>query len=510
MTIRTAALVAIVALAALALTALALPPRAGAGVYRAAQCHEPIGAGHADASFSRTSARYTGTAACRGDGLGIVHQPGDTPTRAGRHGSWAITAPPGTEIIRASARVSAAGQGWHVPQMLVALAGGARVAIDGVRGDLHGIGWAGAGGRSLIARLGCANRDECGPGRSAHLHLRRIVLALRDSIAPSVALDGTLVEPGSRRGPQTLEAVASDVGSGVRSVSVELNGDPLAVRTLECALAPDGVAIRLRPCPPEPRVGFDVGTASGQFRQGPNQLRVCAADHAAGSNINRGCASRTVRVDNLCPVSELGGARLAARFPGGSERTRIRSGESAEVTGTLRDQAGEPLAGAEVCVASRPLIAGREETVVAIPRTGPDGGFHVRLPAGPSREIRVAHWPDARRALERYLHLAVRARPRLRLRPRRTLHNGEHVRFTVRLPAPAANGRRLQVETRARGRWVRIAGGRTDGHGVWAGSYRFRSTTGRRTYAFRATVPTQRGYPYEAGRSRVARATVQG
>jgi hypothetical protein len=148
--------------------------------------------------------------------------------------------------------------------------------------------------------------------------------------------------------------------------------------------------------------------------------------------------------------------------------------------------------------------------VIATRRTDARGRYEARIPRGPSREIRIAHWPDAERALERYLTLRSRARPRLRVAPKRTLTNGERLHFRVRLTGPAAGGRRVEVRARSRGRWLRIAGGRTNGRGVWNGAYRFRSTTGRRTYAFRAHVPRQEGYPYEAGRSRTARAKVVG
>ena len=66
------------------------------------------------------------------------------------------------------------------------------------------------------------------------------------------------------------------------------------------------------------------------------------------------------------------------------------------------------------------------------------------------------------------------------------------------------------VQARAGRRWVKVADGRTTAAGAWRGRYRFRSTTGTRRYAFRAVVPKQAGYPYEGGRSRVARATVSG
>lgn len=491
------------------LAALAGAAEADAGTYRAVQCHPALRAGGADFSWSANSKRYVGRAACGDYGLTIEHEPGRKPTPHGRFGAWRLVAPPGLEIVRAGMRVKAAKQGSHAPQITVGLAGGASKNLSGVTGSWHGVAWTGTAGRSLTARLYCAHRKECGPGRSAHLHLRRVSLTLRDRSKPRLALGGELLEEGSRRGLQELDVDAADAGSGVRALTVEVNGAPLAARTLSCALS-GSLALRLSPCPNERTVRFELPTAKGGFRQGPNQVRACVADLAQTADANRACATRVVRVDNACPLSDVGGARLSAHFEGGGERLRVRGNRAVRVVGYVRDATGTPLAGARVCVAARARGTGLAERVLATPRTNAEGRFTARLPAGPSREIRVAHWPDRERALERYLEVRAQAVPRLTLRPKRTLRNGQRVRFHVSLPGPGAGGRRVEIQARARGRWVPVTSGRTDARGRWRGHYRFRSTTGRRTYSFRALVPRQAGYPYEPGRSAVAKARVVG
>jgi len=487
---------------------LVAAPGADAGIYRALQCHERSGAGQGAASYSANSARYVRAADCRGAGLGITHEPGRKATTAGQFGAWTIKAPTGTRMIRARARVKAQGGGWHAPQMLVALAGGARKMLQGVRGERHPVAWAGAAGRALIARLICSRR-RCGKGPGALVSLRAIALTLSDTRRPAVEPGGSLLAGGSRRGGEVLRVGASDAGSGVRTITVELNGDPIAARVPECALD-RRVATRLRPCPAETSARFDIATATPQFRQGHNQLRICAADYAAGAHANRTCERRTVRIDNLCPLSEKPGVRLRARFRGAGQRLRTRSDRPVFITGALVDARGTPVAGATVCVAARPLNPGSRERVLMTPATNASGRFTARVPAGPSRAIRIAHWPNEDRALERRLHVRARAVPRLQLRPSRALRNGERLRFRVRLPGPANARRRVAVEARAGGRWVRIAGGRTSRRGVWFGGYRFRATTGTRRYAFRAIVRRQHGYPYARGRSAIRHAKVIG
>ncbi|MDQ2675323.1 MAG: hypothetical protein M3Y34_00810, partial [Actinomycetota bacterium] len=131
-------------------------------------------------------------------------------------------------------------------------------------------------------------------------------------------------------------------------------------------------------------------------------------------------------------------------------------------------------------------------------------------PAGPSREVRVAHWRSPRQVAERFLELRSKAVPRLSLTPEQGLENGDTLRFAVSIPGPANANRRVAIQARGTGKWIRIEGGRTDRGGRWSGRYRFTSTTATRTYAFRAVIRRQPGYPYEPGRSKTRRVTVTG
>jgi hypothetical protein len=70
--------------------------------------------------------------------------------------------------------------------------------------------------------------------------------------------------------------------------------------------------------------------------------------------------------------------------------------------------------------------------------------------------------------------------------------------------------RRVAVQARGTGKWIRIEGGRTDRGGRWSGHYKFTNTTDTRRYAFRAVIRRQPGYPYNPGHSKTRRATVTG
>jgi hypothetical protein len=497
---RAALLVAVSAL--LALAALLAAEPAHGGTYGAAICNPDLRAWSADASFERSSRHYASAADCGpgGEGLSVTHRA--DATRGDAWGAWTVRPPVGTAITGLNVSASGTGAGGHIPELLSAAPGAPLTPLATPGRDLRRFKWSGADVGEFVARLRCRRSAGCVGGREAAVRVKRIALRLEDRISPRLRLAGGLFAPGSRRGVQTIDATASDVGGGVRRFLVQVNGQPVTSHTVGCQLS-GAIARRLRPCPPGAAASFAAATESRPFRQGPNRVRVCAADYAATTAANRACADRRVRVDNLCPISAVAsGATLRAHLN--------RRRERAAVSGRLLDSGGDGVAGARVCVAARDRLDAAVERVLASPITAPDGRFRARVPPGPNREVRIAYWPTDASVLERYLDLRVRAHPRLAVRPLRPIRNGNRAHFRVRLPGPAPGHRDLRLQVRSGHRWLELRAGRTNRRGIYRARYRFHATTGRRTYAFRAVVRKQAGYPYESGRSRVRRVTVLG
>jgi hypothetical protein len=300
-----------------------------------------------------------------------------------------------------------------------------------------------------------------------------------------------------------------DSGGGIHRLFLGINGNPVAAETLDCALR-GMVAVRLRPCPARADAGFMADTTQPPFRQGPNRVRICATDYAPDTAAGRDCVTRRVRVDNACPVSEVGTGRTVRFHVRRSGHGPFGYRSTPLLVGRVLDSSGRGVLGAEVCVAARIGVAGVPERILATPMTGPGGRFKVRIPPGPTRRLRAAHWASTTTVAEDFRTLRVRARPRLTLAPGGVLRNGERVRFRVELPGPRAAGRHIALKVRANGRWLPLRRGRTNRRGVWTGGYRFRATSGRQTYKFSAFAPKQRGYPYATGRSKSKRQTVLG
>ena len=475
--------------------------RAEAGTYRVAECHPGLEAGHDDFTFARTSDHYRPGADCAKGGGGLTVSPVADGISGGRTGSWTLPIPGALELVRARMKVSGHAKGGHLPELVAtdsSSSSGAMRSFGRAGGDAHVVKRDGPA-EVLGARLRCA-RSSCGPGRTAKVALRRVMLTLRDGTEPEV---GFPVVPQTVRGAWTVKVGGADSGSGVRRAYLDVNGKPVGADELGCDVV-RGVAIRLRPCPREAKTSFVAPTVSDPFRQGMNVARACVADYSNRAAANSSCQTRRIRVDNDCPVDGGGDP--------GHLQVRLRHDRRSHpgVTGKLTGDGGLPLANATVCIAQTPRVAGAAEHVVATPETDGDGRFDARLPGRPSREVRVAFWPDEDRVAERYLRVRVPARPRLRVRPKGALRNGQRAHFRAALPGPVADHRRVSLRVRSGGRWLRVRDGHTNGRGRWQTRYRFRATTERRTYRFRVFVPHQEGYPYAAGRSQVRKVRVEG
>jgi hypothetical protein len=499
---------AALALVLTVLAAIVVPDRAQAGLYTAVQCHPGYAAGAQDAAFARTSRDFTSTTGCAKGAVGLQVKHRRSHTLTHRWGGWSIAAPMGTQILRAAMRVSGVSSGGLVPELVAGTSAKLRTFARAA-GRPHRAAWRGSG-TEVLARLRCNRPKSCAPDDGARLRVKRIRLRLRDLTRPTLGLAGPLFDPGARRGALGVALTAADDGGGVSQISVDVNGSRATTRDVTCSLV-RGAALRIQPCPSSTTANLSLNSARPPFRQGPNQVRVCASDLATSGPANAICESRRVRIDNACPLSGAGGGtRLAVRTTGTRGHGLVTRRDRPAVVGRVTDPAGQGIGGARVCVATHVRVAGAPEHVVATPVTGADGRFRAALPKGPSRRIRIAYWPTASGALERFTRVRVRARPRLELHPKGKLHNGDRMRMLVRLQTPANARRIVKIEARAAGRWIPVAAGRTGERGVYRTSYRFHATTKRRVYRFRALVPRQRSYPYAPGHSAVKKKVVKG
>ena len=257
-----------------------------------------------------------------------------------------------------------------------------------------------------------------------------------------------------------------------------------------------------------------------RFRRGSYEFRAHVEDYAGNE------ASTGTRTDGSAATLRLP-ARIDTRLAVGlarrlSRRTHRRRhlrldsnvltsyGRRLRLSGRLTNADGQPLEAASI--ETLEMRTDHTTVPVGLATTGRDGRFHYVVRATRNRRL-LFHYLGSRRigAARAKFRLRVRAKSSIDV-SRETVRNGRAVIFTGRVasrPLPPA-GKLIEMQAHFRGRWRTFSTVRTDRAGLWRFPYRFGATLGRVTYRFRARLPSEGGYPFVTGRSRVAKVVVMG
>ncbi len=513
---------------------------AHAGTYVARECNiagGPTGAPDAVYHGELAGGSYSGDNSCSvaGGGLSVWGNPGAGGQYL-QEGRWQLMAPAGT-LIRAlnfnyrawnscgttgyvDARdawggVQLAGFGPSAPDILNCGVGHSACADSGCdvsnNGNLmsaktiNAVAYCGGTG----SFQGCIPAE---PWTGGFVVIRDLKVTLEDLQRPNPpGLAGSLVEGGPRRGSESLVVNASDVGSGVRSIDVYVNGGNVGHSEIACDEISPGVARRFTPCPTSTSDTFSAPTEAGPWREGANTLEVCAVDYGG---LDR-CTSTTVSVDNSCDDSTgtTVGSTLEAGLAKGDEKPRVTtvvsSKDSIQIKGSLSTPGGAPVQGANVCIYEQTSGVREDRAIADIVHTKANGTFLSRIDPGPSREVYV-DYRHSNLVLEKHLNLGATSSPVLKIR-KKHVRNGKSMRFKGSIPGPYSAGRIVTMQARVGKKWKTFLQATTDTAGRYKGRYRFKnSTVARAKYRFRAVVKEQAGYPYKTGTSKPAKVIVKG
>jgi hypothetical protein len=253
-----------------------------------------------------------------------------------------------------------------------------------------------------------------------------------------------------------------------------------------------------------------------RFRRGLYEFRAHAQDQAGNE------ASTATRTDGAQASLRLP-ARIDTRLAvglasrrGGRRRGPLdsnvvgRYGRRLRLRGRLANADGQPIEEASVeALEQRP---DGTTLPLGLATTDTEGGFRYVLRATRNRDV-IFRYGGSRRigAATARFHLQVPAASSVAV-DRPSVGNGNSVLFSGRVtsqPIPT-NGKLLEMQAHFRGRWRTFSTLRTDRAGRWRFRYRFGATLGRVTYRFRARLPSEAGYPFIDGRSRVVRVAVLG
>jgi hypothetical protein len=367
--------------------------------------------------------------------------------------------------------------------------------------------------------LSCPYGSTCEPG--AYIAAHFLAATEVDPTPPVVTgVEGALVSGDVLRGHQAVQAQATDVGGGVRSLELKVNGIAMPGTAIGgCSIAAvenpsyKGVAATSpTPCPPSLSDLWNVDTSAPPFENGPNTVQVCASDFASTGAPNTTCSNaQTVDVDNTCTESPVaGGADLDAGFGGGtSDHLTVGFGSGTEITGQLTDQSGAPISGATICMESQSAGSQSGGRTVGTATTDGQGHFGLEVKPGANRQLLVGYRHDSFQ-IAKTLSLGTRARPAINL-SRHKIRGGKRVVISGRLPKPDPGEHVLALQgSSAHGhRWLTFKKVTTDPEGNYSTTYRFIKPRREIGYRVRVVAPAQAGYDYESGASKAAQIKVR-
>ena len=126
-------------------------------------------------------------------------------------------------------------------------------------------------------------------------------------------------------------------------------------------------------------------------------MQVCAYDYASQTEPNRDCSVPVqVDVDNSCADSAVaGGEMLSARFArSNDDSVTVPFRAAAKVAGELTNSAGDPIAGATICVEEELQGSRQSLAPVATTVTNAQGSFTYTVPPGPNRKVLLGYRHD--------------------------------------------------------------------------------------------------------------------
>lgn len=359
----------------------------------------------------------------------------------------------------------------------------------------------------IVADCLATANDGC-PADSvvSHIDIYEARIGLLDP-SPPVILDdprGPLFSRGRLSGTQNASFAATDRGGGLYRVALAVDGATYDSQPIQPGLGSCNKPVTTPvPCPLSASDTYSFDTRA--LPDGTHTLRLAVSDIAGNTTYSR---PRVVTIRNHARANGAGAtreAKLSAHFGDKGGRYRATGyGARPFITGRLRRPDGQAIRNASIDILSRPARDGSKLRVVGHARSNQLGTFRYRVKKGSSRRLRVAYRAydlDDTASTHADLKLDVHAGVALTIRPR-TVRNGHSITFTGRLRGGPGQGGTLITLQETRPRPLTFLTVHADRHGRFRASYRFRYTTQRSLFAFRALVQRQPGYPYLAGRSR--------
>ena len=149
-------------------------------------------------------------------------------------------------------------------------------------------------------------------------------------------------------------------------------------------------------------------------------------------------------------------------------------------------------------------------TAAATGVAGPDGGFRIKVPAGPSRSLAVAFRASPlARELSCSNVVQVRVPARVTVSAKRSSKRRYRISGRLLGGFVPARGKVVELQAYERGKWRSFGSARSSASGRYAYTYKFRAESLGRRFQLRARVRADAAYPFSLGYSKVLRVRVR-
>jgi hypothetical protein len=305
------------------------------------------------------------------------------------------------------------------------------------------------------------------------LHVRSAAFTLEDGEQPSVSgTGGSLTAEAASSGALTF--LASDAISGIARATIEADGGEIVsivpsandgrCRSLgQAGSIPD--YLYRQPCPSRQQV--ELTLPRDALTNGEHTLRARVYD-AAGNGATVFGPRRI-----LVTGSRLTGLSAASISIDGATSVVANYGKNIQLTGTLRANTGEPIAGARIESTFASSAATRARIARTV-HTDADGRFSVTTRASANRTWTLFNADTGARLTGK---LKVRSRISLRAARKRVKALGK-MHLTGRIPSePARHGASVAIKVKNGRTWRTVAVVRSSRTGRFKFSYRFTRTS---------------------------------
>jgi hypothetical protein len=358
---------------------------------------------------------------------------------------------------------------------------------------------------SLVIGSSCTTDPCFGPEPGASLvSVDNVAITLRDEEPPTFNAhpSGDLYASGPVDGERSVLVSASDVGGGVFTAALIVDGVERAAQVLDGnGGACSKPFVRAAPCSNSVLGTLRLDTtalAEGEHMVGVVVYDATEVNRATSPPVPiqvRGTPGTTSGSSNALPVSNTPTAQgplrlLGRRFKHG--RLRQRFGQTTTIRGRLVQAGGAPAARTSLKIFSALDVPGAEERAIGDAETDAAGRFVIEIPKGPSRRIVVRSGADS-------WTLRVRVPAPLRLLPsRQRLRNKQKLMLVAYLLGTDAPARSADVafQVRIGDHWRTFATRPMGGDGRARIGHRFQVTYQRLTYRFRAIVVKRKSFPF--------------